>query len=329
MPGYIKKKLQEYEHILLKKPQQCLYSPEPKQFGSKAQGPLPGNDSKLLDERHKKCVQNIVGSILYYARAVNMTVLMALSTFAMSQAKPTKNTMGRCVQLLDYLATNADAKIHFYASGMIMNIHLDASYLSESKARTRACGHFFMGWKPIDGQLIKLNGVFYTNSVILKFVVASAVEAELGALFHNCQDGIIFRQTLLDMGHPQPKTPFHCDKATAVGIGYNTIKRQQSRSMEMQYFWVGDEVAQDMNTLSWHPGQENLADYQSKHHIGSHHQAVHPWYLHQADSPRVLPQALRPSALKGCVGTLKDGYLRKVYLPQFHVVRALSLLPAQ
>jgi hypothetical protein len=44
--------------------------------------------------------------------------------------------------------------------------------------------------------------------------------------------------------------------------------------MEMQYFWVGDKVANDMYTLSWHPGQENLANYQSKHHIGLHHQAV-------------------------------------------------------
>jgi hypothetical protein len=165
------------------------------------------------------------GAFFYYARAVDMTVLMALSTIAMSQAKPTKNTMAHCVQLLDYLAMNADAKICFYASDMIMNIHSNASYLSESKAQSRACGHFFMGWKPIDGQVIKLNGEFYTNSVILIFVVASAAEAELGVLFHNCQDGIVFRQTLSDVGHPQPKMPVHCDNATAVGIGNNTIKR--------------------------------------------------------------------------------------------------------
>ncbi len=182
-----------------------------------------------------------------------------------------------------------------------------------------------MGWKPVDNQPIKLNGAFYTNSVILKLVVASAAEAELGALCHNCQDCIIFHQTLSNMGHPQPKTPVHCNNATAVGIENNTIKCQQSRSVEMQYFWVGDKVAQDMYTLSWHPGQENLANYQSKHHIGLHHQAVHPWYLHQADSPRVLPQALKPSALKGCVGTLNNGYLRKV--PLLRVPRYQSTIP--
>jgi hypothetical protein len=226
MPGYIKKKLQEYKHVHPKKPQHCPYSLEPKQFSSEAQRPHPGGKSKLLNNCGKKRIQKIIGSILYYARAVNMTDLMALSTIKMSQANPTKNTMTRCVQLLDYLRTHADANIKFYASDMIMNIHLDTSYLSESKAHSRACNHFFMGWKPVDGQPIKLNGAFYTNSVILKFIVASAAEAELGTLFHNCQDGIIFRQTLFDMEHPQPKTPIHCNNAMAVGIGNNTIKHQ-------------------------------------------------------------------------------------------------------
>jgi hypothetical protein len=207
-----------------------------------------------------------------------------------------------------------------------MNIHSVASYLSESKARSRACGHFFMGSTLVNGEPIKLNGAFYMNSVILKFFIASAAEAELGALFHNCQEGIIFRQILSDMGHLQPKTPVHYDNATALGIGNNTIKRQRSRFMEMRYFWVGDKTAQDMFVLNWHPGLENLADYQNKHHIGSHHLVVRAWYLHMHDSPRFLPRALRPSTLKGCVGTLQNGYLRKVPLPR--VPRGQSTSPA-
>jgi hypothetical protein len=67
MPGYIKKKLQEYEHVVPTKPQHCPYSPEPKHFGSKAQGPLPSDASPLLDNKGKKGIQKIVGSILYYA----------------------------------------------------------------------------------------------------------------------------------------------------------------------------------------------------------------------------------------------------------------------
>jgi hypothetical protein len=199
---------------------------------------------------------------------------------------------------------------------MILNVHSDASYLSETKAHSRACGHFFMGWSPKDGDPIKLNGAFFTLCTILQFVVASAADAELGALFLNCKEGIIFRLTFEELGHPQPRTPVHCDNTTTVGIANNTVKRQRSRSMEMRYFWVGDKEAQDIYKIKWHPGQENLADYQSKHHIGSHHQAVRPWYLHEINSPLVLPRAARPSTLKGCVGNLPEGYIRNVPLPR-------------
>ncbi len=135
--------------------------------------------------------------------------------------------------------------------------------------------------------------------------------------FHNCQDGIIFRQTLANLGHPQPRTPVHCDNATAVGIANNTLKRQHLQSIEMWFFWVGNKEAQDIYGVSWHPGQEKLADYQSKHHIGAHHRKVCMWYLHQTDSPRFLPRAVAPSTPKGYVGTLRDhGYIHRVPLPR-------------
>jgi hypothetical protein len=75
-----------------------------------------------------------------------------------------------------------------------------------------------MGSLPEDGTLIKLNEAFRTLCGIMQFVVASAAEAELGALFLNCQEGMIFRLTLEDLGHPQPKIPVHRNNATAIRI---------------------------------------------------------------------------------------------------------------
>jgi hypothetical protein len=205
MLGYIKKKLQEYNHLLLGRIQYCPYSPQPKKFGLDTQAPLLPDATPVLDAKRIKRIQQIVGSILYYARAVDMTVLMTLSSIAVEQMQATEKTMERCIQLLDYLASNSEAKVRFHASDMIMNLHLDVLYLSKTKARSQTCGHFFMGWMLTNGEPIQLNGAFYVNTTISCFVVASAVEAELGALFHNCQDGIIFWQTLTDLGHPQPK----------------------------------------------------------------------------------------------------------------------------
>ena len=273
-----------------------VYTPAPNRYGAKAQAPIPVDISPKLSNKEikeipLKEIQRVVGSILYYARTVDITVLMALSSIASEQTRGTTNTMAKVKQMLDYLVTHPNATIRFRASDMVLNVHSDASYLSETK---------FMGWSPKDGDPIKLNGAFFTLCTILRFVVASAAEVKLGALFLNCKEGIIFRLTLEQLGHPQPRTPVHCDDATTVGITNNTIKRQRSQSMEMQYFWVGDKVAQYAYEVKWHPGQENLADYQSKHHLGSHHQAVRPWYLHKINSPLVLPRTAIPSTLKVC-----------------------------
>ena len=106
-------------------------------------------------------------------------------------------------QMLDYLATNPNATLRYYASDMILNIHSDASYLSERNGRSRASGHYFMGWMPVANEPIKLNGAVHTLCTILKFVAASAAEAELGALFLNIKQGRIICLTLEEMGHPQ------------------------------------------------------------------------------------------------------------------------------
>jgi hypothetical protein len=118
------------------------------------------------------------------------------------------------------------------------------------------------------------------------------------------------------MRHPEPPTPINCDNFTAAGITNNTVKWQCSWSMEMRFFWVVDAVAQGKFDIKYFPGKENLADYQSKHHTGAHHVAVHPWYLHEPTSVRELPRACKPSTLKGCVGTLPNRYIRTYLLPQ-------------
>ena len=110
--------------------------------------PLPADDFKPLDKKGVLKIQQIVGSILYYAWAVDMTVLMTLSSITSEQMKATEKTHLWFIQLLDYLASNAEAKVQFHASDMIMNIHSDASYLSKPLAQSWTCGNFSWDLSP-------------------------------------------------------------------------------------------------------------------------------------------------------------------------------------
>eukprot|EP00804_Cyclotella_cryptica_P017162 CCRYP_003374-RA/>CCRYP_003374-RA protein AED:0.43 eAED:0.43 QI:0/0/0/1/0/0/2/0/194 len=193
-----------------------------------------------------------------------------MPSLARQQSHATKNTLKRCQHFLDYMATHPNARIRYYASDMVLNGHSNASYLSVKDAKSRAAGIFFLGSLPKNNQPIKLNSAIAVLCTILKFVAASAAEAELGALFLNAKEAKIMRLTLHELGHPQPPTPTHCDNSTIVDIVNNTVKRQKSRSMEMRYFWLLDGHINKLFNFLYHPGLENLADYPSKAHPGGH-----------------------------------------------------------
>ena len=101
---------------------------------------------------------------------------------------PTERTNEDITQLLYYVSTHLDAVIHYYASDMILYVHSDASYLSEPQARSRLDGHFYLSFRPQDplkmpdttNPMPPKNGAIKSNSAIMKFVLASAAEAEFG-----------------------------------------------------------------------------------------------------------------------------------------------------
>jgi hypothetical protein len=287
MPNYVTKLLERFNHPAPKRPQHSPHAAPPRQFGATAQEPVKHDTTPTLAPDRIKRIQQIVGTVMYYARAVDVTTLVALSSIAAEQAQATEQTEKHVHQLLDYLHTHQDATIRYVASDMVLNIHSDASYLSEARARSRLGGTYFFGSLPQNGKAIFLNGPVHVHAGICKFVVASAAEAELGALFYNCQEGKIIRLVLEELGHTQPATPVHCDNSTAVAIANDTVKKQRSRSMEMKFFWTTGQVAIGNFNVTWHPGQENLADYFTKHFDATHHQNVRPWYLHMDNSPRM------------------------------------------
>ena len=116
-----------------------------------------------------------------------MTILHALSDIARTQSNPTKATLRKVRHFLDYMHSHQNATILYKASGMILNIHSDASYLTTSNTRSRAGGHFFLSSMPRNNTKIKLNGSIHSLCKNLKIVAASATEAELASLFHNAQ----------------------------------------------------------------------------------------------------------------------------------------------
>jgi hypothetical protein len=51
------------------------------------------------------------------------------------------------------------------------------------------------------------NGAILIISKVLKNVMSSAAEAEIGAFSINAKEGAVLRTTLEELGHKQPPTP--------------------------------------------------------------------------------------------------------------------------
>ncbi len=139
MPGYIVKVLQKFNHDSPPHPQHSPYLASTKKYGKEAQTPIPPDTSNPLKATGITKIQQMVGSLFYYGRAIYITILTALNHIGAEQATATANAY--C-------------------------------------ARSRASGHFFLGWLPQHNKPIRLNGSIHNLCKLLKFVASSAAEAE-------------------------------------------------------------------------------------------------------------------------------------------------------
>ena len=123
-------------------------------------------------------------------------MLLALGTIAAQQSIAT-HTTSKCVKhLLDYCHTNSDAKLRYHASDMILHIHSDASYNSEAKIKKPGWRKFYLGNNASVRPIMHNIGAILNTSTIMRNVMASASEAECGALFNNTKEAVALRTTL-------------------------------------------------------------------------------------------------------------------------------------
>ncbi len=277
MPGYVSKALQRFAH---EQPHKRQNSPHPHvatQYGAKAQYVKLDEPSPLLNKEKQRYIQAVVGTLLYYSRAVDPTMLVALNAIATQQASPTTKTMERVKQLLDYAASQEEAVLTYHASDMILAVHSDAGYLNESKSRSRAGGHFFLSNS--NEQYPPNNGAILTIAQIIDAVMLSAAEAEIGALFINAKEAVHVRRILMEMGHAQPQTPIQTDNSTADGVINARIRPKRTKAMDMRFEWLLDREQKQQFKIYWRSGKTNLADYFTKHHPPAHHRNMRGEFL--------------------------------------------------
>ena len=133
MPTYIPSMLHRRQHRPPPKPQHSPYHFTQPQYFPRIQSPTPQDTTPKLPPHQKTFIQQTIGTLLYYAREVDPTILVTLSSLASQQSSPTQTTLQRIKHLLDYIHTHPQATLRYYSSPMTLSVDSDASYLSETK----------------------------------------------------------------------------------------------------------------------------------------------------------------------------------------------------
>ena len=113
MPEYVKKVLDRLKHPKPKRPQYAPHCWTVPAYGKRLQMAPDPDDSDLLDKKATKIIQYIVGTMLYYARSVDPTILRAINEI-------------------------------YKASNMVLHVDSDAAYLTMPEARSCYAGHFYL-----------------------------------------------------------------------------------------------------------------------------------------------------------------------------------------
>jgi hypothetical protein len=144
MPGCISTLLFKFKHPHPTKPRLSPYKCLPIAYSAKSDITPDPDSLELLEASCKHCVQEIAGSLLYYARAFDNKLLVALSAIPARQAKATVATEQAVDLLLDYVATYPNDGIVYCASNMILCAHADAVFLNKTNSRSRAGAHIYL-----------------------------------------------------------------------------------------------------------------------------------------------------------------------------------------
>jgi hypothetical protein len=160
-------------------PQHAPFPSTPINYGAKKQHATQKSTLPPLNTADKRFIQQVCGKFLFLGCTVNPTLLCLISAIASQSAHPTEDTMKQTHQLLDYLASHDNVVLTYIASDMCLGIHSNVSYLSEPNARSQAGGHFFLSTNAV---VPPNNGAILKIAHIIKHVMASATEAELGTL---------------------------------------------------------------------------------------------------------------------------------------------------
>ena len=118
------------------------------------------------------------------------------------------------------------------------------------------------------------NGAVLNIAQIIKTVMTSAAEEEIVAMFINAREAVQQQITLVEMGHPQPRTTTQMDNSAAHAVVTTDVQPRGTKALDTRFHWLRCRDAQGKFRYYWWPGTANLGKYWTKHHPCAHQKSM-------------------------------------------------------
>jgi hypothetical protein len=114
---------------------------------------------------------------------------------------------------------------------------------------------------------------------MMKHLLSSAAEDEVGSIFINAKEVVPFRVP----------TASHSYSDRQFDRIWDSEQQSQSETVQSNghdiCYWIKDRIEQGQYRVYWEPGSYNLADYFTKHHSSAHHKIMHGQYVQNLHAP--------------------------------------------
>jgi hypothetical protein len=100
MPGYIKAALHKFQHPTPTRPNNAPYKWNPPIYGAKPQYIEAQEDIPLLPQKDVTRIQQLAGTLLYYARALDPILILSVNVLESEHTQATTASADKVIKLL-------------------------------------------------------------------------------------------------------------------------------------------------------------------------------------------------------------------------------------
>ena len=193
---------------------------------------------------------------------------------------PTAEDAKKLLRAIAYLKATADSTLSLGYSGTPrVYTYIDASFGTHSDRKSHTGVYATLGI-----------GGFYTKSTSQKINTTSSCEAEIVALAKGLQQSIWSRGFLIAQGFPPlPITVYQDNQAAMKLIERGRPAAEQTRHIDLGFFWVTDLVERGIITIVFCPTLSMIADFFTKPLTGSLFSAMRGYVMGHTAPPPITP----------------------------------------